>query len=127
VSAIGDEDMNDEREDIFGKRVAVKVSLSGTNVAAQVDTACWSIWLDWKAFLAGGGTDFEGGGEVNAADGHSLDVAGRGRIDIMLWGRFFSGYQVRVMRTLSSRMILGREFMLRHNIELNLGVFCRPD
>jgi hypothetical protein len=46
VSAIGDEDMDDEREDEFGKRVAVKVSLPGTVVAANVDTPCWSIWLD---------------------------------------------------------------------------------
>jgi hypothetical protein len=27
-----------------------------------------------------------------------LDVAGRGRIDIMLRGRLFPGYQIRVMR-----------------------------
>jgi hypothetical protein len=70
VSAIGVEDMDDEREDEFGKRVAVKASLPGTVVAANVDTACSSIWLDWKTFLAGGGTDFEEGGEANAADGH---------------------------------------------------------
>jgi hypothetical protein len=121
VSAIGDEDMDDEREDEFGKRVAVKVSLPGMVVAENFDTACWSIWLDWKTFLAGGGTDFEEGGEANAADVRSLDVAGRGRIDIMLWGRLFLGYQVRVMRTLLSRILLGREFMLRHNMELDLG------
>jgi hypothetical protein len=121
VSAIGDEDRDDEREGEFGKRVAVKVSLPGTVVAANVDTACWSILLDWKTFLAGGGTDFEEVGEANAADGHSLDVAGRGKIYIMLWGRFFPRYLVRVMRTLPSRMLLGREFMLRHNVELYLG------
>jgi hypothetical protein len=80
-------------------------------VAANVDTACWSIWLNWKTFLAGGGTEFEKGEEANAAVGHSLDVAGRGKIDIMVWGRLFPGYQVRVMRTLPSRMLLGREFM----------------
>jgi hypothetical protein len=94
VSAIGDEDMDDEREEKFGKRVAVKVSLSGTVVAENVDTACWSIWLDWKTFLASGGTDFEEGGEANAADCCYLDVAGRGKIDIMLWGRLFPRYQV---------------------------------
>jgi hypothetical protein len=102
VSAIGDEDMDDKREDEFGKMVAVKVSIPGTVVATNVDTACWSIWLDWKTFLAGSGTDFVEGGEANAADGHSLDVAGRERIDIMLWGRLFPRYQVRVMRTLPS-------------------------
>jgi hypothetical protein len=121
VSAIGDKDMDDEREEEFGKRVAVKVSLPGTMVAANVDTASWSIWLDWKTFLAGGGTNFEEGGEANAADSHSLDVAGRGRIDIMLWGRLFPEYQVRVMRTLPSPIFLGREFMLHHNMELYLG------
>jgi hypothetical protein len=72
-------------------------------------------------FLAGGGTDFDEGEEANTAEGHSLDVAGRGRIDIMLWGRLFPGYQVRVMRTLPSRMLLEREFMLRHNMDLDLG------
>jgi hypothetical protein len=71
--------------------------------------------------LAGNGTDSEEGGEASAADGHSLDLAGRGKTGIMLWGRLFPGYQVRVMRTLPSRMLLGREFMLRHDMELNLG------
>jgi hypothetical protein len=55
-------------------------------------------------FWAGSGTDFEEGREANAADGHSLDVAGREMIDIMLWGILFPGYEVRVMRTLPSRM-----------------------
>jgi hypothetical protein len=64
---------------------------------------------------------FEEGREANAADGHSLDVEGRGRIDIMSWGRLFPGYQVIMMRTLPSRMLLGRGFMLRHNMELDLG------
>jgi hypothetical protein len=76
---------------------------------------------EYTTFLAGGGTNFEEGGEENAADGRSLDVAGRGRIDIMLWGRLFPEYKVRVMRTLPSRMPLGRKFMLRHNMELDLG------
>jgi hypothetical protein len=70
--------------------------------------------------LAGGGTDFEKGGEANAADGNSLDVAERGRIDIMLWGRLFPECQVRVMRTLPSRMLLGHVLMLCHNMELDL-------
>jgi hypothetical protein len=76
VSSVEDEDMDDERENEFEKRVAVKVSLPGTVVAANVDTECWSIWPDWKTFLAGGGTDFGEDGDANAADGHSLDVAG---------------------------------------------------
>jgi hypothetical protein len=71
--------------------------------------------------LAGGGKDFEEGGEANAADGHSLDVAGRRKIDIMLWGRLFPGYQVRVMRMIPSGILLGRDFMPRHNMELDLG------
>jgi hypothetical protein len=54
------------------------------------------------------------------ADGGSLDVAGRGRIDIMLWGRLFPQYEVRVMKTLTSRMLLGRGFMLRYGMELDL-------
>jgi hypothetical protein len=121
VPAIGDEYMDDEREDEFGKMIAVKESLPGTVVAAIVDTAYWSIWLDWKSFLAGGGTDFEEGGETKAADGHSWDVVGCEKIDIMLWGRIFPGYQVRTIRTLPSLILLGREFMLRHSTELDLG------
>jgi hypothetical protein len=122
VSAIGDEDMGDEREDEFGKRVAVKFARPGTVVAANVDpAACWSIWLEWMTFWAGRGTDFEEGGEANAADGHSLDIAGRETIDIMFRGILFPGYEIRVMPTLPSRMLLGREFMRRHNMELDLG------
>jgi hypothetical protein len=41
VSAIVYGDMDDKREDEFGKRVAGKVSLPGTVVAANFDTACW--------------------------------------------------------------------------------------
>jgi hypothetical protein len=72
-------------------------------------------------FWAGSGTDFEEGGEANAADGHSLDVAGRKKIGIILWGILFRGFEVRVMRTLPSRMLLGHEFILRHNMELDFG------
>jgi hypothetical protein len=87
-SAIGDEDVDYEREDEFGERAAVKAALPSTVVAASIDTACWSIWLDWMTFWAGSGTEFdEGGEEANAAGSHSLDVAGRGKIYIMLWGR----------------------------------------
>jgi hypothetical protein len=39
----------------------------------------------------------------------------------MLWKRLFPGYQVRLMRAIPSRMLLGRDFMLRHNMELDLG------
>jgi hypothetical protein len=91
-------------------------------VVANVDPVCWSIWLEWMTFWAGSGTDFEENGEANAADGHSLDVAGREKIGIILWGILFPGFEVRVMRTLPSRMLLGREFILRHNMELDLGV-----
>jgi hypothetical protein len=71
-------------------------------------------------FWAGSGTDFEKGEEENAADGHSLDIAGRKDCNHVV-GRLFLRYEVRMMRTLPSRMILGREFMLRHNMELDLG------
>jgi hypothetical protein len=121
VSAIGDENMDVEREDEFGKRVAIKVAPPGTVVVSNVDPVCWSIWLEWLTFWAGSGTDYEEGGEANAADGHSLDVAGREKIDIILWEILFPGFEVRVMRTLPSRILLGREFILRHNMELYLG------
>jgi hypothetical protein len=121
VSAIGDEDMDDERDDEFGKRVAIQVAPQGSVVVANVDPVCWSIWLEWMTFWAGSGTDFEEGGEANAADGHSLDVAGREKIGITLWRILFPGFEVRVMRTLPSRILLGREFVLRHNMELGLG------
>jgi hypothetical protein len=114
VSAIGDEDMVDEREDEFGKRLAIKVAPPGTVVVANVDPDCWSIWLEWMTFWAGSGTDFEEGGEANAADGHSLEVAGRENIGIKLWGILFPRFEVRVMRALPSRMLLGREFIHRH-------------
>jgi hypothetical protein len=121
VSAIGDEDMDDERDDEFGKWVAIKVAPPGSVVVASVDPVCWSIWLEWMTFWAGSGTDFEEGGEAKVADGHSLDVAGREKIGIILWRILFPGFEVRVMRTLPSRILLGREFILRHNMELDLG------
>jgi hypothetical protein len=37
------------------------------------------------------GRNFEKGEEENAADGHSLDIAGRGKIEIMSWEDYFSG------------------------------------
>jgi hypothetical protein len=41
VSAMRDEDMDDERDDEFGRRIAAKVALPSTVVAANVDEACW--------------------------------------------------------------------------------------
>jgi hypothetical protein len=59
-------------------------------------------------------------GDGMGADGGRLDVAGRGIIEVMLWGRLFQRYKVRVMKSLPSRMLLGRGFMLRYGMLLDL-------
>jgi hypothetical protein len=116
----GDDEVEDYEGQQFARKVAMKVTLPGMIVADNVDTACWSIWMAKATFEAAGGKEFRAGGEAMCADGGGLDVAGRGRIDIMLWGRLFPRYEVRVMKSLSSRMLLGRGFMLRYGMELDL-------
>jgi hypothetical protein len=56
--------------------LALNVTLSGMVVAAIVDTACWSVWLDEATFYASGVTEFRAGGEAVGADGGMLNVAG---------------------------------------------------
>jgi hypothetical protein len=42
------------------------------------------------------------------ADCGRLDVARRGIVEVMLWGRFSQPYKVRVMKSLPLRMLVGR-------------------
>jgi hypothetical protein len=116
----GDDEVEDYEGQQLAGKVAVKVTLPGMIVAANVDTACWSIWTDKATFEAAGGKQFRAGGEAMGADGGRLDVAGRGTIDIVLWGSLFSRYEVRVMKPIPSRVLLGRGFMLRYGMELDL-------
>jgi hypothetical protein len=73
----------------YTEAVAVKVNTRMGAVAAILNTACFSIWIDEKLFERAGGTNFAAGGFALSADGGKLRVAGSGTLDFCLWGRLF--------------------------------------
>jgi hypothetical protein len=91
--------------------VAVEVVTDAGAIAAVLDTACFSIWVDKSRFLSCGGYNFNAGGSAAAADAGALNVAGDGQLDFALWGRRFKGQRVRVMTRLPAIMLIGRQFM----------------
>jgi hypothetical protein len=103
------------------KQVAVKVSTTAGAIAAVLDTACFSIWVDKGYFVTAGGYDFVAGGSAASADGGALKVAGGGRLDFCLWGRRFVGQDVRGMDQLPATILIGRQFMELHSMSLELG------
>lgn len=44
-----------------------------------------------------------------------------GRVTFFLWSRLHKNMKVTVMRTLPSRPLIGRRFLIRHNMNLQFG------
>jgi hypothetical protein len=64
--------------------VTVKVLFKDGARVAVLDLACYSIWVDKKAFWEMGGHEYDEGGSAWSADGSPLQVAGRGRLDFFV-------------------------------------------
>jgi hypothetical protein len=77
--------------------VSVKVLVKVGARVAVLDSACCSIWVAKKAFWEIGGYEYDEGRSAWSADGSPLKVAGRGRLEICLWGRLLRRVKVRVM------------------------------
>jgi hypothetical protein len=115
-------DAEDVEEDEASSRpIFVKVLVKYGARVAVLDTACYSIWVDKKAFGEMGEYEYDEGGSAWSADGSPLQVAGRGRLDFCLWGQLFRRFRVRVMEILPSKLIIGRQLMIRNGIDLSLG------
>jgi hypothetical protein len=68
-----------------------------------------------------GGYEYDEEGSASSAGGIPLQVAGRGRLDFCLWGRLFRRVRVRVMQKLPSKLPIGRQFMIKYQMDLLLG------
>jgi hypothetical protein len=77
--------------------------------------------VDKKAFWEMGGYEYDDGGSASSADGSPLRVAGRGRLDFCFWGRLFRRVRVRVMQKLPSKLPIGRQLMIKFQMDLLLG------
>jgi hypothetical protein len=116
-------DTADSEEDEENSRppVMVKVLFKDGARVAVLDSACYSIWVDKNAFWEMRGFEYDEGGGAWYADGSSLQVAGRGRLDFCLWGRLFRRLRVRVMQQLPSKLLIGRQFVVKYRMDLLLG------
>jgi hypothetical protein len=114
------EETEEEPEDALTP-VRVKIKVRDGDREALLDSACYSIWVNKREFQEMGGYAYEEGGSAQAADGQPLNVAGQGKLDFCLWGRLFRGERVRVMESLPSRILIGRRFMIKNNMDLSLG------
>jgi hypothetical protein len=119
--ALPDTEAAEEDDDSSRPPVAVKVIVKDGARAAVLDSACYSMWVDKKAFWEMGRYEYDDGGSAWSADGSPLRVAGRGRLDFCLWGRLFRRVRVRVMQKLPSKLLIGRQFMIKFQMDLLLG------
>jgi hypothetical protein len=89
---------------------------------AVLDSAATNVWFDEEKFAECNGRDLEPATRgAGGADGSALDVVGTGVVTFSLWGRLTQNIRVRVMRTLPSRILIGRRLMLRLKMSLD---FC---
>jgi hypothetical protein len=115
-------DAEDVEEDKASSRpITVKVLVKDGAIVAVLDSACSSIWVDKEAFLEIGGYEYDEGGSAWSADGSPLRVVGRGRLEVFLWGQLFRTVRVWVMEMLQSKLLIGRQFMIRNGMDLSLG------
>jgi hypothetical protein len=68
-----------------------------------------------------GGYEYDDGERAWPADGRPLRVAGQGRLHFSLWGRLFRKVRVRVIQNLPSKLLIGRQFMIKFQMDLLLG------
>jgi hypothetical protein len=90
-------------------------------VDAMLDTGDFSVWTTMEVFIKAGGEHFQA--DIRGArgvDGKPVDVLGDGIITFQLWGCRFRE-RARVMKAMAEPMILGCQFMRRHNFTLDVA------
>ena len=110
------EELDDYVRDDVGIRIVVNRKL----LWVPVDTAARSIWVDLSWFLSLGANIVYDDYGAKAADGRSIEVVGRGTLFFKFWGCCFNE-EVRIMRTLPSIMLIGRKFLLKYGVQLDLS------
>lgn len=102
--------------------MTVKVVVKNTIVWAQIDTAARSIWVNKEWFIQQGGVIIHNDNQgANAVDGRDIEVEGTGYLNLGLWGCMMKE-TVRVMKTLPSLMLIGRNFWWRYALRLDMGI-----
>jgi hypothetical protein len=84
-------DAEDAEEDEASSRpITVKVLVKDGTRVAVLDSACYSIWVDKKAFGKMGGYEYDEGGSAWSADGshceHCIAHGGSGKAGLLLMG-----------------------------------------
>jgi hypothetical protein len=111
-----DEEALDEMPDTF----TTSVHLRQGDVPAKVDSGAYSIWVDAAVYSRNSNCPVDEGGEAVSADGSTLSVLGNGRMTMGFWGRTFD-VPVRVMHHLPSQVLIGRRFLIKHQVPLDFG------
>lgn len=101
------------------EEVAVEMRVFGARLMAPIDTAAFSIWVDYSWFLGHGGRMLTLGGAATAADGREIAVKGTGEMAFSVWGENFTE-KVRVITTLPTKVLIGRKFWRRNGLVLDL-------
>lgn len=99
--------------------IAVPVFVFGEEQWAPADTCALSTWVDQQWFEENGGAVQETLDSATAVDGTELVVVGEGTIRFELWGERFEE-RVRVMKRLPDKLLIGRRFLRRHGLHLDL-------
>ncbi len=93
----------------------------GKKIWVPIYTAARSVLVDKDWNVNNGGLVMEDGGSATEADGDHLQVAGRGKMRLVIWGDEFM-VDVRVMERLPDRIVIGRAFWREHKLVMNLAL-----
>jgi hypothetical protein len=113
-------DKDEEALDEMPDTVTTSVQLRQGDVPAKVDSGAYSIWVDAAVYSRNSNCPVDEGGEAVSADGSTLSVLGNGRMTMGFWARTFD-VPVRVMHHLPSQVLIGRRFLIKHQVQLDFG------
>ncbi len=99
--------------------IAVQIGVFNEVYWVPIHTAARSIWVDMTWYVNHGRVVDKDYRSAIAADGSSLEIAGRGALEFRLWGTTFTE-PVRVMATLPDTVLIGRDFWGRQAQVMNL-------
>jgi hypothetical protein len=116
-----DEDTAAEEESGEGDVLGTMVRAQAGLVPAILDTGAFSLWTRRAEFDKAGGKNFITlSTTARSKDGSPLKVEFEGMIQFQLWGRVVSE-NVRIMKTMAGRVIIGRKIMRQNNVVPDVG------
>ena len=102
------------------EELAVSVMIDNRWRSGIIDSAAFSMWLDYNQFReVVQDLQHDESEGARSADGGKLATHGRATVSFVLWKCKFNNVPVRMMNPLPSGILIGRQFLHRYAFEMN--------